>query len=81
MTSATAKSVWGPQANWTTETYLLANVVDLLQGANWQRGGGKGRKPQPVPRPRNAAEVREQRERMKRMEARHREWQARRHKG
>lgn len=38
-------SVWGPEA------HLLASAVDLLQGANWQRGGGKGSRPRPVKRP------------------------------
>lgn len=26
----------------------LGRVIDLLQGANWQRGGGKGPRPKPV---------------------------------
>jgi hypothetical protein len=30
---------------------LLAIVADRLAAANWQRGGGKGRKPEPIPRP------------------------------
>jgi hypothetical protein len=39
---------------WTVDTYMLANAVDLLQAANWQRSedGNKGRnKPKPVKRP------------------------------
>jgi len=40
----------GPQASWNTSEYLLALIVDLLAGANWQRSG-KGRKPRPIPRP------------------------------
>lgn len=36
---------------WDTIEHLLAAVVDLLAAANWQRGGGKGQKPKPVPRP------------------------------
>lgn len=31
--------------------YLLAQIVDLIAGGNWQRGGGKGRRPRPVERP------------------------------
>jgi hypothetical protein len=30
---------------------MLAAVIDVLQGANWQRGGGKGPKPKPISRP------------------------------
>ncbi len=36
---------------WTVTDYLLATVVDLLAGANWQRSGGKGSRPKPIPRP------------------------------
>ena len=36
---------------WTPDTYLLANLVDLAAAGNWQRGGGKGRRPKPLPRP------------------------------
>jgi hypothetical protein len=38
-------------ARWSDDTYLLADAVDLLQGGNWQRGGGKGSRPKPVRRP------------------------------
>lgn len=31
--------------------FLLAAVVDHLAAANWQRSGGKGSRPKPVPRP------------------------------
>lgn len=34
-----------------TTNYLLAHVVDRLASANHQRGGGKGSKPKPIPRP------------------------------
>lgn len=30
---------------------LLALIADLLAGANWQRSGGKGQRPKPIPRP------------------------------
>lgn len=36
---------------WDVSDWLLANVVDLLAAANWQRGGGKGARPKPVQRP------------------------------
>lgn len=36
---------------WSTSDYLLAKVVDALNAGNWQRGGGKGTKPKPTPRP------------------------------
>ena len=36
---------------WTVDTHLLAGVLDALNGANFQRGGGKGKRPEPVPRP------------------------------
>lgn len=38
-------------AAWGLEHHLLALIADLLAGANWQRGGGKGSKPRPIPRP------------------------------
>lgn len=38
-------------AAWRLEHHLLALVIDLLAGANWQRGGGKGTKPKPLQRP------------------------------
>lgn len=44
----------GPEhRTWSLDTHLLATVVDLLQGANYQRSGGKGRKPTPINRPRS----------------------------
>jgi hypothetical protein len=47
-----AELAGGPQfRDWNAATYLLANVQDLLQGANYQRAGGKGRKPKPAYRP------------------------------
>lgn len=37
---------------WGTSDYMLANVVDLLNAGNWQRGGDKSRpKPKSVQRP------------------------------
>ena len=36
---------------WDVDTDLLAAILFTLQGANWQRAGGKGDKPKPVERP------------------------------
>lgn len=36
---------------WGHVEYLLADVVDVLLAANWQRGGGKSQRPKPYPRP------------------------------
>jgi hypothetical protein len=47
-----ASAQGGPQfRGWRIDTYLLAAVVDVLQAANYQRGGGKGARPDPVKRP------------------------------
>lgn len=45
------RAVGGASHEWGTEAYLLAQAVDLLAGGNYQRGGGRGRRPKPVPRP------------------------------
>jgi len=45
------RAAGGAQHEWGTGDYLLAQAVDLLAGANYQRGGGKGRRPKPIPRP------------------------------
>lgn len=36
---------------WGLPEQLLAAAVDALQAANWQRQGGKGTRPKPIPRP------------------------------
>ena len=41
----------GDAAEWGVSDHLLAGIFDTLQGANWQRGGGKGRRPEPIERP------------------------------
>lgn len=41
----------GERLAWSPEAYLLADVVDVLQAGNWQRGGGKGPRPKPLHRP------------------------------
>lgn len=51
-TSAYARAKFGTDAAWGLTEHLLATAVDVLQTANWQRGGKKaGPKPKPVPRP------------------------------
>ena len=50
-TSALGRSVHGDAASWSTTDYLLAAAADALAAGNWQRGGGKGRRPKPIPRP------------------------------
>lgn len=52
----------GTDGAWTTTDFLLADVVDLLALANYQRGGAKGPKPDPVPRPKDLKELRDKRE-------------------
>lgn len=53
----------GEYVEWGTTDWLLAGVLDVLQGANWQRGGGKGQRPKPIPRPQSRPEIeRKQRE-------------------
>lgn len=41
----------GADSAWTLEAQLLALVADILNVANYQRGGGKGAKPKPIERP------------------------------
>jgi len=41
----------GVSLTWDPPTQLLAVIVDLLNAANWQRGGGKGQRPKPIERP------------------------------
>ncbi|MCK2242318.1 MULTISPECIES: hypothetical protein [unclassified Crossiella] len=52
--SATVASLrGGPEhRGWTGDRYLLAALADAARLGNWQRGGGHGRRPQPVARPR-----------------------------
>lgn len=38
-------------APWGMQELLLRQVLFSLQGANWQRGGGKGQRPKPVDLP------------------------------
>ena len=48
--SALASSL-NSDSEWTLEAHLLANIADQLAWANYQRAGGKGTKPKPIPRP------------------------------
>jgi hypothetical protein len=48
--SALWRSMHGDRADWDLQSHLLADIVDLLAAANWQRGGGKGTRPKPVKR-------------------------------
>ena len=50
-TGPLAREMFGERALWGVSEYLLAMAVDVLQDANWQRGGGKGPRPKRVPRP------------------------------
>lgn len=39
-------------APWGVSDYMMANVIDLLNAGNWQRGGNKSApKPKPMQRP------------------------------
>jgi hypothetical protein len=41
----------GPMAEWDLHALLLRRLDILLAGANWQRGGGKGKRPKPIDLP------------------------------
>ena len=49
--SAFGRAMLGEHADWTLTDHLLAIVIDHLAAANWQRGGGKSKRPKPIPRP------------------------------
>jgi hypothetical protein len=49
--SATVRAQRGEEALWGLREMLLAQAVDELRGANWQRSGSKGRRPKPIERP------------------------------
>ena len=58
--SATLQQMLGADyVAWGATEHLLALLADILQGANWQRSGGKGSKPKPLPRPRSKVQVEE----------------------
>lgn len=49
--SAFARELAGDDAGWGMTEMLLASILDGVAAGNWQRGGGKGPRPKPVPRP------------------------------
>ena len=51
----------GADSAWEVSDYLMALIADLLAAANWQRGDGKGKRPQPLDRP---ADMKKQRDRV-----------------
>ncbi len=52
MEARTVRALGGEQLAWDVDTHLLATIVDLLAGANWQRSGVKGApRPKPLDRP------------------------------
>lgn len=51
--SALSRAVNGTDAMWGLSEHLLATVADALHMGNWQRGGGKGKRPKPIMRPGN----------------------------
>ena len=57
-------TVVGLASGWTHEAHLLAGLFDQLAGANWQRAGGQGLKPDPLPRPGDALAEELRRERI-----------------
>lgn len=48
---ATRDALGDDSAPWGLQELLLAAVIDQLRAGNWQRAGGKGTKPKPIPRP------------------------------
>lgn len=51
--SALHRAINGTDALWGLPEHLLATIADALHMGNWQRGGGKGRRPKPISRPGN----------------------------
>lgn len=51
------RAVLGDDHIWTLDAQLLAAIHDRLAAANWQRAGGKGQRPKPIPRPGTRPEV------------------------
>lgn len=46
----------GEAARYGVAEYVLLTIADILAAANWQRGGGRGQRPKPLPRPDPRAE-------------------------
>ena len=49
--SAIARCELGESAFWTVGTQLLAGGLVAHNGGNFQRSGGRGKRPSPIPRP------------------------------
>lgn len=49
--SATVRKVHGDAVAWDATQHLLATLIDVERQALWQRGGGRGKRPEPVLRP------------------------------
>lgn len=49
--SALYRATNGSDAGWGLQEQLTAMVADAMNARLWQEGGGKGRRPQPIPRP------------------------------
>ena len=49
--SLLSRKLRGSMADWDLHAMLLRHQSLLLAGANWQRSGGKGSKPKPIPLP------------------------------
>lgn len=43
--------VGADKAAWSVSEYLLASVLDGINSLIWQNGSGKGKRPDPTPRP------------------------------
>lgn len=55
----------GSDNAWAVSDHLLAQAVDALHAANWQRGGdGNKPQPDPVPRPSDLREMKDKRSAM-----------------
>lgn len=54
----------GIDSAWTVSDFLTARVVDAVRDGNWQRGGGKGTRPKPIPAPSEAKKALERQERV-----------------
>lgn len=49
---AVHRALFGDQAPWSLDQHMLADVIDILNAANWQRAQSKtAPRPKPVPRP------------------------------
>ena len=63
----------GSDAAWTIGEHLAAVQADLTAGANWQRGGGKGKRPDLIDRP---ADIKKAHEKASAKDAKARAWLA-----